>query len=108
MLKDNYVELQRASNELDKYHNEGKKDKLIEYLMGLNINIIKDIHVILHIGKNELNNCVHKPFELYKKTMLTFDALRGWQEKEVEVNKIVECEASYAHFKNGLEILELI
>lgn len=106
MLADSYADLKRTLDEFERYCIGGEKDKLIEYLMGLNINLIKDIHIILHIGKNEFDNCIHKPFELYKKTMMLFDSLRGWQDKELEINKIIDYKSVNLHFQNGLKKLE--
>ncbi|GAA0068706.1 hypothetical protein K5V21_15825 [Clostridium sardiniense] len=113
MLRDYYVEFQNISRIFNEYCKNNEecikeaKDDIIDYLSRLDMKIIKDIKVILHIGKNESNNCIHTPIELYKRTMTTFDVFKGWGDKESEVASIIENTSLNEYFDNGLSVLDM-
>lgn len=112
MLNDYYVDFKNISQVFNDYCNgeEGlinNCNNVIDYLNNLDMQLIKAIKIILHIGKNENNNCIHTPHELYKKTMNSFDILRGWKDKETEINSISIDSSISKYFDNGLEILKM-
>lgn len=113
MLNDYYVEFQNISRIFNEYCKNDKefikedKSDIMNYLSRLDMKIIKDIKVILHIGKNESNNCIHTPLELYKRTMTTFDVFKGWGDKESEVSNIIENTLLNEYFDNGLAVLDM-
>ena len=113
MLMDHYVEFKNVSrifHECSKEngeYNEKSKDELIDFLSRLDMKLIKDVKVILHIGKNEVDNCIHTPLELYKRTLTTFDIFKGWKDKESEILGILENKLLSKHFDSGLEVLDM-
>ena len=91
----------------DGEYKEESKGELIEFLSRLDMKLIKDIKIILHIGKNEVDNCIHTPLELYKRTMTTFEVFKGWKDKESEILSILENKLLSTHFDNGLAVLDM-
>lgn len=106
MLSDYYVDFKNISQIFNEHCTE-EKDEVIDYLSRLDMQLIKAIKVVLHIGKNEKDNCIHKPHELYKKTMNSFDILRCWKDKETEINGILTDSSISEYFDNGLKILKM-
>lgn len=113
MLMDHYVEFKNISrkfNECSKdngEYSEEYKNELIDFLSRLDMKSIKDIKVILYIGKNEVDNCIHTPLELYKRTMTTFDVFKGWKDKELEILDILENKLLSKYFDDGLAVLDM-
>ena len=54
-----------------------------------------------------MDNCIHTPLELYKRTMTTFDIFKGWKDKESEILGILENKLISIHFDTGLEVLDM-
>lgn len=113
MLMDHYVEFKNISrifhecSKEDGEYKEESKGELIEFLSRLDMKLIKDIKIILHIGKNEVDNCIHTPLELYKRTMTTFEVFKGWKDKESEILDILENKLLSKYFDDGLAVLDM-
>ena len=84
---------------------DSKKD-VIEYLSKLDMDLIKEIQVILHIGCTCKEN-VMKPELLFDNIKQNFDVLKGWRTKEIEISNMVIDAPLDKYFEDGIEILQL-
>lgn len=109
--REEYRELSRLFDEYckkeDRNSMESKKD-VIEFLNNLDMDLIKEIQIILYIGCKD-NKCESKEEaeKLFNKTMESFDMLKGWRTKDIEIKNMVIDNPLNEYFKNGIEILKL-
>lgn len=88
---------------------EGKdkesKNALIGYLLEQEMNFIKCIQVVFHLGRNPERYEGNLPETLYEKTMRSFDTLKGWRSKEIEIRNMIIKIPLDVYFAGGLQVL---
>lgn len=97
--------LEYEQSEDNKLYKE--KDKaLTEYLDKLDFEQIKILQTIMYLGRDQDYDSNDTPEQIYKKQREYFDNL-GWNEKWMEVEKILEKAPLDQYLKKGLEILKI-
>lgn len=82
------------------------KEALANYLNAQDMEFVKCIQVILHLGRNPQQN-VEDPEALYHKTMQAFDTLKGWRPQDIEVRHMMIKIPLDTYFMDGLKVLGL-
>lgn len=107
------------TNELKKLHtllynyvqeeegqDKASKEALIAYLNEQDMEFIKCVQVILHVGRNPENKG-EDPQALYEKTMNAFNMLKGWRPQDIEVRHMVIKIPLDVYFATGLKVLDI-
>ena len=83
---------------------KASKDALITYLNQQEMEFVKCVQIILHLGRNP-QNATEDPEALYNKTMYAFNTLKGWRPQDIEVRHMVIKIPLDTYFANGLKVL---
>lgn len=97
-----YVEAEEGS--IDE---KDKQKELINYLNEQDMEFVKAIQVILHIGRTKEVSEGADPERLYAQVMESFNLLKGWRTKEIEVRNMIIKVPLDQYFMKGIEILKI-
>lgn len=95
-------------NLIEKAMVESEEDRnLREYLESLDYETIKTLQIVMYLGRDQNYNENDTPEELFRKMREHFDEL-GWHEdKELEINQMIEKAPLDKYLKDGLRILKI-
>lgn len=99
-LLTNYVKAEEKSQK-----ERENKQTLSDYLNMQEMDFIKFIQVVIHIGKTKEVGQVDVPGSIYVETMQAFDLLKGWRPKEIEIQNMIIKAPLDEYLEKGLAIL---
>lgn len=101
-LLEDYVKASEGSAE-----EKACQNKLKEYLGSQEMDFVKAIQVVLHIGRTKTLEETQAPEALYKETMNAFNMLKGWRPQEIEINNMIIKVPLDVYLMKGMQILQI-